>query len=203
MRIKTETKRQAIINVARQAFDEAGFEATSMSSIATRMGGSKGTLYSYFASKEELFVAVVRQIGESHMQTIFSGLDPQQDLQSSLQRFGERMLGAICLPEIIHAYRNIMAESGKSEVGRLFLASGPQEGKRQVVAYLQACMDLGKLQRADSAVAAEHLIALLKSEVHEPLLFGARAPFSAAEIKAIVARALSAFLAAYGAKPNS
>ena len=39
---------------------ELGYERTSMSEIAARLGGSKATLYSYFPSKEELFFGVVQ-----------------------------------------------------------------------------------------------------------------------------------------------
>ena len=45
MRVKSEERRQAMVEVARQAFTELGFENTSMSEIANRLGGSKATLY--------------------------------------------------------------------------------------------------------------------------------------------------------------
>ncbi len=60
MRVKTEERRQAIIEKAREVFQEEGFDRASMSEIAARVGGSKATLYSYFKSKEELFVAVMK-----------------------------------------------------------------------------------------------------------------------------------------------
>lgn len=42
-------------------FVERGFAATKLDDVAARAGVSKGTLYLYFASKEELFKAVIRQ----------------------------------------------------------------------------------------------------------------------------------------------
>jgi AcrR family transcriptional regulator len=59
MRVKSETKRQTILDVATKAFIELGFNNTSMSEIASRVGGSKSTLYNYFSSKEEIFSAVM------------------------------------------------------------------------------------------------------------------------------------------------
>ena len=55
-----DRRRDAIIDVAREVFFEEGYAAASMSSIAARLGGSKGTLYNYFRSKDELFEAQVR-----------------------------------------------------------------------------------------------------------------------------------------------
>ncbi|WP_253295185.1 TetR/AcrR family transcriptional regulator, partial [Vibrio cholerae] len=57
MRVKSEEKRQAILEIAKDSFTKQGFEQTSMSHIAKMLGGSKATLYNYFSSKEEIFTA--------------------------------------------------------------------------------------------------------------------------------------------------
>lgn len=48
-------RRKAFIDAARSAFFSQGYARTVMSSIASQVGGSKTTLWSYFPSKEELF----------------------------------------------------------------------------------------------------------------------------------------------------
>lgn len=48
-----------IINAALEAFSEHGFAAAKLDDIARRAGVSKGTIYLYFESKDELFKAVV------------------------------------------------------------------------------------------------------------------------------------------------
>ena len=63
--MKPEEKRQAILDVAAQAFRELGFERTSMSEIRARVGGSKETLYHYFPSKEILFFEVMSRSTEA------------------------------------------------------------------------------------------------------------------------------------------
>jgi TetR/AcrR family transcriptional regulator len=50
-----------IISAALDLFVEKGFAATRLDEIAVRTGVSKGTLYLYFPSKEEMFKAVVRE----------------------------------------------------------------------------------------------------------------------------------------------
>ena len=52
-------KRRQILDGARRAFLANGFDAASMNEIARAAGVSKGTLYVYFKSKEELFEAIV------------------------------------------------------------------------------------------------------------------------------------------------
>ena len=60
MRTKTNARRDAILAVAKQVFEEYGFENSSMALIAERLGSSKATLYRYFVTKEALFMELVR-----------------------------------------------------------------------------------------------------------------------------------------------
>ena len=50
-----------LLNAALDLFVEKGFAATRAEEVAARAGVSKGTLFLYFPSKEELFKAVVRE----------------------------------------------------------------------------------------------------------------------------------------------
>ncbi|MEN9630255.1 MAG: hypothetical protein RJA10_3483, partial [Pseudomonadota bacterium] len=52
---------QQLLDAALTLFVEKGFAATRSDEVATLAGVSKGTLYLYYPSKEELFKAVVRK----------------------------------------------------------------------------------------------------------------------------------------------
>ena len=56
-----EERPQQILDAALSVFAEHGIAAAKLEEIAARAGVSKGTIYLYFPSKEELFRAVVRQ----------------------------------------------------------------------------------------------------------------------------------------------
>lgn len=56
-----EVRPQQLLDAALQLFVEKGFAATRSEEVAHLAGVSKGTLYLYYPSKEELFKAVVRQ----------------------------------------------------------------------------------------------------------------------------------------------
>lgn len=49
-----------ILNAALDCFAERGFAATRMDDVAARAGVTKGTVYLYFKTKEDLFKALVR-----------------------------------------------------------------------------------------------------------------------------------------------
>jgi AcrR family transcriptional regulator len=57
---RKDARPQELLDAALQLFVEKGFAATRSEEVAARAGVSKGTLYLYFPSKEELFKAVVR-----------------------------------------------------------------------------------------------------------------------------------------------
>jgi len=57
---RKEARPQELLNAALDLFVEKGFSAARSDEVAARAGVSKGTLYLYFPSKEELFKAVVR-----------------------------------------------------------------------------------------------------------------------------------------------
>src|ERR1700728_4072656 len=93
---RSDAKRRAILDVASEVFLAQGFAATSMSEIAARLGGSKGTLYNYFRSKEELFAAIMIDTCEGPANALFDHL-PSTDggLRPALIEMGCGLLNFI------------------------------------------------------------------------------------------------------------
>ena len=56
-----QLRRQALIDAAWQLFTSSGYPAITMAGVAEHAGLAKGTLYLYFNTKEELFLAVLAQ----------------------------------------------------------------------------------------------------------------------------------------------
>ncbi|MCW5952706.1 MAG: TetR/AcrR family transcriptional regulator [Propionibacteriaceae bacterium] len=61
-RSKADATRASLLAAARKVFAERGFEGAAVGDIAAEAGYTKGALYSQFASKEELFAEVTRQL---------------------------------------------------------------------------------------------------------------------------------------------
>lgn len=70
-----EIRKKQIMQVALQLFAEKGYPNTSISSIASNAKISKGLLYNYFASKEDLLI----NIFEEGIQEMLSFFDPNKD----------------------------------------------------------------------------------------------------------------------------
>src|SRR3984957_11428111 len=103
------SKRRQIIEGARQVFMAQGFDAASMGEIARVAGVSKGTLYVYFKSKEELFEAVVGRQCRAQAEQIFN-LDPEDhDVDGVLTRLGVAFVEFLCRPGAAPPFRTVIA----------------------------------------------------------------------------------------------
>jgi AcrR family transcriptional regulator len=61
---KGQATRERLLEAAREAFGSKGYEATSVAEILAAAGVAKGALYHHFATKEELFDAVLDRLVE-------------------------------------------------------------------------------------------------------------------------------------------
>jgi AcrR family transcriptional regulator len=199
MRVRTEAKREEILEIAAKAFIELGYERASMAEISSRVGGSKTTLYGYFESKEQLFIEVTKALGEKHLADAFAELrESAADVGVALQRLGEKMIAFLVQPDALATQRMVIAEAGHSDIGQRFFEAGPRRGLESVAAYLQAAMDGGRLRVADARIAAQHLIALFEAETMPMRVLDVRVNTSRAHIRQAIERAVAVFLAAYG-----
>ena len=197
MRVKTEEKRQAIINAAFQVFSEMGFEQASMSEIAARAGGSKATLYSYFPSKEVMFADVMMAAAEDAKAAV-ELLKTSLPVRETLIRFGKHYLTATLRPEVLAVRRLAHHEGGRSSVGALFYERGPKLGWQSLTDFLQQLIDAGQLRNCDAAVATAHLRGLYEGELLELCPLGVAADTSSRNVAKVVQRAVDVFMAAYG-----
>lgn len=199
MRTKSATKRQAILQAAAEVFQENGFERSSMEDIRKRAEFSKATLYSYFPSKEELFMEIVVDATQAQFQATLDALDPgHDDLTQALVSFGTRFLTLLYVSPVQAIRRLVVSEAGRSELGKKCYEIGPVRSMAAVAAYLEQAIRSGKLRPAHAHIAALHLKGLLEAEWIDPFMFQQLAQPSTEQLRASVERAVAVFMAAYG-----
>jgi len=199
MRVKSEARRQAIVDVAKEAFSKQGFENTSMSEIANRVGGSKATLYNYFSSKEEIFAAVMESSATEQIAGAFQLLEEENDIRSTLLNFGLHYLRSILAPDIMAIRKMAINEADRSDIGRHFYENGPKKGWLLVSNYLQQQIEQQRLTTCNAGICAMHLKALIEAEVVEPYALGVLSEVDEQLLIAVVERAITVFLKAYQA----
>jgi len=200
MRVKTEEKRRAILEAAQSVFLERGYVAASMSEVAARVGGSKQTLYSYFASKEDLLVAVMLEKGATMIDPLFARFHDNPDLSAGLREFANQYLRFLSDPDILAFRRIIFAEGAKSNLGALFFENGPKRGWTRMAADFSRAMDEGRMRRADPWRAVAHFLALCDAGPTQRLLEGAVASVADTVLVETAEAAVDVFQRAYEVK---
>jgi AcrR family transcriptional regulator len=85
----TRMRKQQILDAALIVFSEKGFAKATTAEIARAAGVAEGTIYNYFHSKRELFVAVIRSvIINAPLLDLFKKF-PQQDITLSFKQILE------------------------------------------------------------------------------------------------------------------
>ena len=193
MRVRTEDRRQAIVEVALEVFREVGFERASMALSSRRLGGSKGTLYGYFQSKEDLFETAMKSANEGPGDQIMHLLDPKKDdLTAVLTRFAKAYLGFVIGSEVLAITRTAIAEGHNSALGPHLFEQGPARALEKMATYFSQVIGRGKLRAEPPTTLALHFKGLIEAGFLEEALYGAptRKPEATGE-------AVAAFLRAY------
>lgn len=196
--VKRDDRRATILAVARDVFFEHGYAAASMSTIAARLGGSKGTLYNYFENKKALFTAYIEDTCQRFGEEIFGDWPDDGPLRPALKALSRRYIAYFVRDNTVHIFRLVIAECQRSpELAHIFNEAGPAYGRRRLAEKLAQAHARGLIDTPDPVLAARHFLALCKGGVYfDRLLNLAPIPDDVAvdtEAEAVT----SAFLRAY------
>jgi AcrR family transcriptional regulator len=182
-RRRKEARPEEILAAALESFAERGFAATRLEDVASRAGVSKGTLYLYFKSKEELFKAVVRE-------TLLPNLARVEILVGSFEgpsaRLLERLLltlGGVLGSRTGAIPKLVIAEAGNfPDLARFYFDEVVQRGLGLIATILRRGIARGEFRpidvdRAVFCVIGPMLIAALWKNSLEP--YGKAAPLNA------------------------
>jgi AcrR family transcriptional regulator len=196
-------KRRQIMEGARQVFLSGGFDGASMNDVARAAGVSKGTLYAYFDSKDELFEAIIRAEYAQAAERLCT-FKREGDARDMLRDFGVRLISRMSEPGTRALARVVIAAAEKfPNVGRAFYEAGPLYGATRLAAELENLERLGELKVPDPERAAWQFVDLCQSYVYKRLLFGVVDSISREDIEASVEAGVEVFLRAYGAQDQT
>lgn len=194
-------KRQQLMEGARRAFLEHGFDGASVGDIVRAAGISKGTLYAYFPSKEKLFETLVIEDRRKQAEAVCIVDEDDEDVARVLTKLGRSLLNMLVQPANIAFVRVVIGASAKfPQIGRVFYEAGPAQGIARLSSYLSKMTDKGVLETPEPERAAKQFFDLCKSGIHVRMLLGyASEPPASEEIDQNVESAVNVFLKAYTA----
>jgi AcrR family transcriptional regulator len=195
-------KRQQIIDAAKRCFFRLGFEAASMNEITAEAGVSKGTIYVYFADKEDLFTSLCRGERSRLLDFAQQELDASANVREALHRFGIALITRLTSEEVVAAQRMVLGIVDRMpQLAANFFGPEPFSGLVILRNYLERKVASGELFIDDADLAGRQFIELAGAGLYKRRLFGNMAePASAAAISDMVAKGVDVFLAYYGQK---
>jgi len=196
LRAPAEQKRQEIIRIAAELFDELGYERTSMSAIAARVGGSKATLYVYFRSKQELLRAVLDHDLSEEAEKLLHEFAVEKDLRHGLIQLGIAYLTR--LPARMASIRAV----ANQPIAEEFYDSTLRPAWQRLADRFAAMMQEGRLKFADPWVTAMHWKGLNDWDLREKSLLCANRGVDQNGIITAATAATDAFLTLYAPHPE-
>ena len=150
-----QNKRAAVLSAALALFSRFGLHGTSVDQVAARAGVSKSNLLYYFASKEELYICVLRDLLElwlAPLREFSAEQDPHQAIADYIRR---KLVVSRDSPDASRLFCLEMIQ------GASLLRDELDRELREIVvhksAVIQGWMDAGRLARVDP----EHLIFMI------------------------------------------
>ena len=152
---KTSNKRDRIIQAAVEVFGTSGYEAASMAAVAEKAQIAKGTLYLYFASKEQLFEETYQLCHAERMKACISEEESASALDNLCMRLRNGTRWEMAAPQknqLIRAY--LMHPQFSRNIPKVVEALNTQP----VEALLQQGLARGELRPLPAELLAEMYI---------------------------------------------
>ena len=166
-------RRKAFVDAARAAFFTNGYAGTTMSSIASKVGGSKTTLWGYFPSKEALFEAVVDSIVEEYGDALAVDLPLDEPVPEVLRRFGNLLMTKLTATPILSLFRLVVGEAERfPHLAKTFYDRGPRRGKARAAIWVGEKMARGELRMGNPLRAVQHFTGLCQSGLYQFAVLG-------------------------------
>jgi len=193
-------KAAKIIEAARDAFFEQGYDAISMDEVAKRAGVAKQTVYSYYSSKDALFAAVHARERES-LQGVMEAppIDTPDAVRSWLREIGLKLLEILLSPSFRALFRVTVAAAHRfPSLGKEIYEEGILPHQVQLTDLIRKAEEAGALQSDDPRVAAQQFLALMRGELYFHCIIDPSFEPSRAATLRQVEEAVDCFLAKYG-----
>jgi AcrR family transcriptional regulator len=188
-------RRRLIVQAAGELFIARGYTGVSMEDVLAAVGGSKATLYRYFADKSALFRASVEALCDEWSGPLHSFAPSNANLTDTLVALGEHFAGVVLTPEAIALHRLVTAEATRIPgLGEVFSEHGPSAGHAVLGRCLREARDNGLIEVEDPVRAAEQLYQAMLGDAQMRLLTDAPVKLTDAEVRKSVTDAVRVFL---------
>jgi AcrR family transcriptional regulator len=172
-RMSAEGRRNQIIEVAAELFSQKGFRGTTTKEIADRAGVSEAIIFRHFATKDDLYAAIldfkIHQAGD-RLKTQLAEAARRKDDRAFFGSLAFEMLEFHCKDE---TFMRLLLFSGLEghDLSVIFFHSAAREFKDRIHRYIKQRIADGVFRQLDPAVAARAFVGMVLHQVQVRTIF--------------------------------
>lgn len=172
-RMSAEDRRNQIIVIAAELFSQKGFRGTTTKEIADRAGVSEAIIFRHFATKDELYAAIldfkIRQADE-RLKAQLSEAAQRKDDKAFFGSLAFEMLEFHCKDE---TFMRLLLFSGLEghDLSSIFFHSAARDFKDRIHRYIKQRVADGAFRQMDPAVAARAFVGMVLHQVQVRTIF--------------------------------
>src|SRR5271169_3742661 len=157
-RLTAEERREAIIRTAIELFSVDGFRGTTTRELAAACSVSEPTIYQHFATKRDLYTAIIDEVSLREADTLGEELAKLSDAGDDVAYFTRVGEILINFHEQNPAFIRLLFFSAleKHELAELFFTRMSCRFLEMIAGYIQRRIDAGYLRSVHPAIAAKH-----------------------------------------------
>ncbi|MDQ6423349.1 TetR/AcrR family transcriptional regulator [Paenibacillus sp. LHD-117] len=167
-------RKQLIVDAATKSFSLFGYKATTMDGVAKIANVGKGTIYTFFVNKEELFQDIMNRLLGEMKQVAETAIDPDRPFFDNLNAALERVLDFREEHELA-----LKLSQEVREIGTPMAVEALNQIERAVVGYIadwvRISVEKGEIKPCEPEMAAFVMLKLYMAltvdwkKTHEPL----------------------------------
>jgi AcrR family transcriptional regulator len=167
---RKEDRPQEITQAALEAFTEKGYAATRVEEVAKRAGVSKGLLYLYFKTKEELFKAVVKSVVIRRIDQLIGNIETtelssEDFIRGPLLSFMKRVPGS----PVAIVIRLLISEGPRHpDLVDYYYENVVAKGLAAITGFVERGVEQGEFRAATVIPCAGHAFHYLEHRFQDP-----------------------------------
>jgi AcrR family transcriptional regulator len=159
----SDERKSQIINAAEDVFTQKGFDEARMDDIADKTGLSKGTLYLYFKSKDDLIIAILDRMFQREFKQLENlnqdGLSATDAIWKITDLLTKDILGLIRLIPIVYQF---LALAFRNKYVQLALKKYINRYLDVLIPIIQRGIDSGEFRKVDTREVAIAMGAMIE-----------------------------------------
>src|SRR5262245_50952705 len=173
VRMAAANRRRQIVAVAAELFSQKGFSGTTTKEIADRVGVSEAIIFRHFATKDDLYRAILDYKVEQTHQRMQENLDEAARRKDDDAYFGSLAYEMLEFHSKDRSFMRLLLFSALEghDLSDIFFHSTAREMKNQILRYIKQRITDGAFRQVDPALAARAFVGMVLNQAQVRNIF--------------------------------